>query len=166
MRGPLSGAVRPLCVSSLLTPVHPTPAPAARGRELAERKAEQLTGFLLPGPQAASVGCQAPGQRLGRETADSRLVLMLADSPGQPCKHHQTRYLGGPGGQAHLGAGSQAAWEPTAQGICGQRSLPSFSARPLPMGLFPENPVLQVGPGASIWHPAVLFRCGCSQKHP
>lgn len=60
---------------------------------MSDGKAEQPS--LLPAFTNRPLwGCQVPGQELGYGTADFCLVLMLADSPGQPCEHHPTRYLG------------------------------------------------------------------------
>lgn len=97
LREALFGGVRPRCVSSVTTPLHaaqPSPAQQPGAESLAEGKAERPS--LLPAFTNRPLwGCQAPGQGPGCGTADFCLVLMLADSPGQPCEHHPTRYLGG-----------------------------------------------------------------------
>lgn len=136
------------CKASLCVPCPHSPqcSPAQQpgAESLAERKVERPS--LLPAFTNRPLwGCQASGQEPGCRTADFCLVLMLADSPGQPCEHHPTRYLGAdPADRDAFELGAGLPWGCQCRASMATLPSPSCSAQPLPEGLFPR--VLWVGP--------------------
>lgn len=137
-----------LTVSPLPAPGHPRPGPAARGPEAGGPAQPPASCPHKP----ASVGL--PGARAGAGTWNSRF-LSGPDAGRQPRPALRTspdQVPGGrPGRQGAPLSWSEAAWEPTGQGVCGHSPLPpAETTRPLPVGFLPEDLVLREGPGASI----------------
>lgn len=168
MREALFSGVRPHCPVSPLPFPPPQPQPPGTQR-LARRKAQQ-PGPLLPALTSSPLwGCQAPGQGLGRGTADFCLVLMLAVSLSQACEPQQARYVGADAVDRHafeLGVRLPSSRQ-GGQGVCGHCPLPLHSrSTSRQWSFFPKDLVLEDGPGASTGYPAVLFRYGCPRKHP
>ena len=106
---------------------------------------------LLPRGTLAllSRGCAPgePGKGLRCGTADFCLVLMLADSPGQPFKHHQTRYRGQTWQTGTPLSQSETTSDPPGQGICGHSPLLQLLHSTSASGPFPKKP----GPLGQAW---------------